>query len=124
MPATVLVVEDDPHIAVALRELFVCEGFAAIIAADGASALEHLRARAGVDVVLLDMRMPGMDGRAFLAARRLDPALAAIPVVVFSGGDPAAEVDVFAKLYKPADPDAILDAVRRAVAGVPRLAKT
>ncbi len=121
---TVLVVEDDLHIAAALRELFALEGLAVVIAPDGAAALEQLRRDPSCDAVLLDMHMPVMDGRAFLAARRQDPALASIPVVVFSGQDTALDGDVFEKLYKPADPDDIVAAVRRAVASRRSLAPT
>jgi CheY-like chemotaxis protein len=77
----VLAVDDEP----ALRELAVAvledEGFDVRAAADGRQALTVLAAWPA-DVILLDLTMPVMDGWAFLEARRGDPALAAIPVVV------------------------------------------
>ena len=57
-------------------------------AVDGRSASEAVRARRP-DLVLLDLRLPDVDGLAWLAALRRDPALAAIPVVVFTASTDA-----------------------------------
>src|SRR5262249_40585790 len=53
-------------------------------AADGREALERLRAET-IDLVLLDVMMPEMDGHQVLAEMRADPALCIIPVIVVSG---------------------------------------
>jgi len=45
----------------------------------------------GVDLLLLDLVMPGLDGFGVLAAKAADPALRAIPVVVLSARDPERE---------------------------------
>src|SRR5262245_14039923 len=56
---------------------------------DGRQALERLRDpnAAPIDVILLDIVMPEMDGYAVLAALRDDPALRHLPVIVISGVD-------------------------------------
>jgi CheY-like chemotaxis protein/anti-sigma regulatory factor (Ser/Thr protein kinase) len=81
----VLVVDDDAD----FRELLIrtirqefrrCR---VLQAADGATALDIMRAESP-DVVLLDLLMTGSDGYDVLAARSVDPALRAIPVVVIS----------------------------------------
>lgn len=53
---------------------------------DGESALERLRdpARRRPDLILLDLNLPGLDGREVLAEIKGDPALAIIPVVVLT----------------------------------------
>jgi CheY-like chemotaxis protein len=115
----VLAVDDEP----ALRELAVAvledEGFDVRAAADGRQALTVLAAWPA-DVILLDLTMPVMDGWAFLEARRGDPALAAIPVVVMSAarpGRPALRaLDVARVLPKPSDLDVVCRALAEASA--------
>ena len=57
----------------------------------GQAALDHLRQRvsdgAAPDVVLLDLKMPGMSGHELLGHLKSDPELAVIPVVVFTTSD-------------------------------------
>lgn len=67
-PKRLLVVDDDPDVLEAL-EAVLSEDFEVATAADGAVALEHLQC-AEVDVVLLDMMMPNMDGEEVIAAMK------------------------------------------------------
>ncbi|MFT7776580.1 HD domain-containing phosphohydrolase [Roseateles sp.] len=60
-PATLLFVDDEPAILNALRRLFRPQGHRILLAESGAAALEIL-AREKIDLVLSDMRMPGMNG--------------------------------------------------------------
>src|SRR3989442_1361541 len=112
----VLVVDDDPAILDVLDE-FVGDdlGMAVARATNGAAALAAVAARRP-DLVILDLRMPVLDG--FEACRRLkaDPATRAIPVVAVSadgnrGAALACGCDDF--LAKPFDLDAIERVVRR-----------
>lgn len=83
-----LVVDDEPRLRRALARLMETDGFACREAGSGLEALEVL-AREPVDLVLSDMRMPGMDGAALLrevAVRHPDVAMVMITAV--------AEVDV------------------------------
>ncbi len=72
--AKVLIVDDDDGIRYVLRELLAEEGFQVYTASNGAEALEMLQ-REGKCIILLDMRMPGMDGRAVLQALEANPRL-------------------------------------------------
>ena len=84
----ILVVDDNPVDRALLVRFLVGEGHDAIEADSGERALELLREDAGaVDLVLLDLLMPGMDGFETLATIKGDSALAALPVIVISGLD-------------------------------------
>lgn len=80
---TILVVDDEPLIAVALEAALEDAGYEVVTAANGRQGLECL-AEAQADLVLLDMMMPVMNGPAMLAAMVADPALAGIPVIILS----------------------------------------
>jgi putative two-component system response regulator len=84
--ATVLVVDDDADTVDTMREILADEGHVVLCAKDGREALEVAR-DSSPDLVLLDLNMPGMDGRAFLAEVQAEPDLAALKVVVLSGAD-------------------------------------
>jgi CheY-like chemotaxis protein len=85
---TILVVDDNAETRLALTAVLGIRGHRTAEAADGAQALAHLH-RDGHDValVVLDLYMPGVDGRAFLGAKAADAAIRDIPVVVYSAVD-------------------------------------
>ena len=107
--AVVLVVEDDSD----LREELVCllEDWAHTVrmAANGQEALTLLRNDSSIDVVLLDLMMPGLDGWTLRQKLLRTPGLDRIPVVVVSGvGDLNQEdrdLQAAAVLTKPFDLD-------------------
>jgi CheY-like chemotaxis protein len=118
MPTRVLIVEDDFASREALALLLRTEGYHTDVATDGRAALAYLRGQPTPALILLDLMMPVMDGWQFLAERRRDPLLAAVPVVVFTAasGIDARAVRVMGAedvVHKPADPDDVLAAVRR-----------
>ena len=68
-PPVVLFVDDEPFILSALRRLFRPQGYRMLLAGSGEAALALLETEP-VDLVVSDMRMPGMDGAALLAQVR------------------------------------------------------
>jgi signal transduction histidine kinase/CheY-like chemotaxis protein len=80
----VLVVDDDPDIRIGIGEILERTGYRITTASNGAEALEMLRAGLRPKLVLLDLSMPVMDGEAFCAACRADPALDGLPVLIIS----------------------------------------
>ena len=84
---TILVVDDEPLIALALQAALEDAGHTVATAANGRQGLERLRQPPRPDLVLLDMMMPVMNGPAMLAAMVADPALRGIPVIVVSSLD-------------------------------------
>jgi len=82
-PISVLVVDDDASIVEMIRMGLEAEGMHILSASDGAEALEVLR-KEHVDVVLLDIMMPRVDGWMALMEIRNDPATADIPVIMLT----------------------------------------
>jgi CheY-like chemotaxis protein len=80
---TVLVVDDEATVADALAAALRRAGYEAIVAYDGASALQAI-AREGADVVLTDLVMAGMDGATLTRWLRSDPATHSVPVILMS----------------------------------------
>ena|SRR3990170_4945781 len=82
---TVLVVDDDFGILVALEKRLSSAGFLVLTAPSGIDALEHVRQHA-VDAILLDVRMPGeLDGLGVATTLHKDPDTAHIPVIFVTG---------------------------------------
>lgn len=120
----VLVADDQPLVRMGLRALVASEPGLALVgeAGDGDEAVAQARALRP-DVVLMDIRMPGLDGLGALRAIVEDPALTGVHVVMLTTF--ALEEYVFAALeagaagfvVKDADPDDIVRAVRAAASG-------
>lgn len=87
MPGTILIIDDDPTTRIVLADRLTARGYQPIVAADGLEALAYLQATETLpDLILLDLRMPQMNGWQFLTVQRHDPDLARIPVVLLSAG--------------------------------------
>jgi len=80
---TVLVVDDEEANRLLLQKALRGDGYVVKDAADGEQGLEMMRACAP-DVILLDLVLPDMSGYDVLRAKAVDPALAAIPVLVLT----------------------------------------
>ena len=102
----VLIVDDDPDIRDTVIEVLEEQGCEVLGAANGNEALAKLRAAPDHPcLILLDLMMPVMDGRAFREAQLEDPAISEIPVVVISAfrdvADTADAMGVAAHVKKP-----------------------
>ena len=112
----VLVVEDFADNRELLTEYLTFRGFAVTAAADGETALRSAREQRP-DVILMDLRMPGLDG--WQATRRLkaDPTTAAVPVIAVTAHalrpemDSARDAGCDAVVAKPFDISALADAL-------------
>jgi CheY-like chemotaxis protein len=82
--AKVLLVDDDFTILEALADFLEEEGFAVVPASNGIDALNRLRCGLRVDVIVLDVMMPLMDGWDFRYEQLADPTLRDTPVVIIS----------------------------------------
>jgi CheY-like chemotaxis protein len=110
----ILVVDDEPVVRGVVAELLTDAGYAVACAADGEQAIEtihHWRP----DAVLLDLRMPGVNGWAFLDTYRSDPICRGVPVGIMSAASDAdrtlTDAGVLAVIRKPFDVDELLSTV-------------
>ena len=100
----VLLVDDDAGVRRTLAKFLGRDGIPVVEADNGRAALTYLRDGGEASVIVLDLRMPVMDGFAFRAEQRREPALANIPVIVLSGADTDRfdELEAAATFEKPA----------------------
>jgi CheY-like chemotaxis protein len=108
----VLVVDDEAIIRNFLADGLTDAGYQVMTARDGAEAIQSVH-QYQPDAVLLDLVMPVADGWAFLRERRVQPAVAIVPVVVFSaagkeGIRDASALRATAVLTKPLDLDVLV----------------
>jgi DNA-binding response OmpR family regulator len=98
MAATILVVEDDPAVALALEVALKGEGYLPLMAATGDKGLE-VGMKQAPDLLILDVRLPGIDGFELLRRLRADGSKA--PVIILTARDE--EVDTILGLELGAD---------------------
>ncbi len=107
-PPTILIVDDEALNRKLLEALLLPEGYLTVSAASGEEALALIAQRAP-DLILLDVRMPGMDGYQVASTLKADPVTAGIPIIMVTAqADRAARViglDAGAEEYltKPVD---------------------
>ncbi len=119
MAKTVLVVDDDPTQRRLIQAVLEREGFAVVHAENGDQAIERLSSGSTIDVVLLDLVMPGMTGQDTLIEMRARSFAQPVIVVTATGGVDtivqamqAGALDFF---VKPAAPERIIVSIRNAL---------
>ena len=117
-----LIVDDDAGLRALFRTTFEVVDVEVEEAANGIDALASIR-RGRPDAVVLDVRMPGMDGLELCRRIKADPALAGVSVVLLSGSGEegyagAQEVGADAFMLKPFSPLELLNVVGRVTGGL------
>jgi two-component system response regulator HydG len=82
-PATLLIADDDPGLRESLERTLTREGYRVVLASDGRAALERVQA-GGVDLIVTDLKMPGLTGLELLrAAKAIMPDVDVILLTAF-----------------------------------------
>ena len=110
----VLVIDDDARNVFAITSSLEPHGIAVLCAPDGRQGISILQASEGVDLILMDVMMPEMDGYATMAAIRKMPRFAGLPIIAVTAramqGDREKSLDAGASDYvtKPVDTEELL----------------
>ena len=86
MPKTILIVDDEEIVVDITKRKLTQEGFLVIGVGDGEQALQVLR-EGPVDLIVLDVEMPNMNGYTFMAERQKIPGALDAPVIVLTAYD-------------------------------------
>lgn len=119
---TVLIIDDDDSIRNFTSRAFELEGYRVLQAEDGDEGLRLART-SPVALVLLDLVMPRCDGWSMMSQMKSEPALSAIPIIVFSGKAAAAQrkkalsMGAADYLVKPLDVASLIEATARILEG-------
>lgn len=111
----VLIIDDDPGVRRMLRLALETEGFEVTAAGNGLDGLEHVRMEPP-DVIILDLRMPVMDGQTFF--HHLRESGYGMPVIVltaFDARNACRAMGANAYLRKPFSPNTLVQQVHRLV---------
>lgn len=115
MKPRVLVVDDDAHIREIFADVLAAEGCEVLTAADGYAALDPVTAER-LAVILVDVRMPGMDGIEFCRRFSERPGPRAPVVLLTAASDPSVlteGIHVAGVLSKPFSLDELVETIRR-----------
>jgi two-component system, chemotaxis family, chemotaxis protein CheY len=114
---TVLLVEDDPECLESMVDLLEDEQLSVARAQNGREALEYLGRHLNVQLIVLDLMMPVMDGWHFVREQQRTAALTHIPVLLVSAEakleETAAELQVAGHLRKPLELDMFVETVKK-----------
>jgi len=120
MTSRILIAEDDADLRDLLQDDLEDAGYETVVAIDGRAAMAHIeRERERIDLLITDMRMPGLTGNELLAAMRTQRSEAPVVVITaFGSVEQAVEMvkaGAFQYLTKPFDTDDLLRAVTEAL---------
>ena len=116
MSRSIMLIDDDADVRMTLRDFLEEQGFVVHTARDGQHALHVLAKIEPPDLILLDYKMPVMDGKQFLSEKRRTPKIQTIPVVILSAATrewSGAHLEVEEVLSKPLDLEVLLNTVNR-----------
>jgi DNA-binding response OmpR family regulator len=116
MKSNILVVDDEPVARQSLTDILKLEGYSVTSAPNGHAAIEHVRMHP-VDLLIVDLRMPGMDGLEVIqVVNQVSPETEVILLTAFGSTETAIQalrLRIHDYLLKPASPSQVLASVKK-----------
>ncbi len=116
MKANILVVDDEPVARQSLTDIIKLEGHNVVSAPNGQAAVEHVRTHP-IDLMIVDLRMPGMDGLEVVqVVNQISPETEVILLTAFGSTETAIQalrLRIHDYLLKPASPAQVLTSVKK-----------
>jgi CheY-like chemotaxis protein len=119
--AIVFTIEDNPSISMVINLALTDEGHTVIVFNDCLKAYEELEKGMKPDIILVDLRMPGMNGKELIEKIRANPKINNVPVTIITGSIPSEETlppkgSYQALMQKPFDLQDLINTVDNLVA--------
>ena len=119
---TILLVDDEKDIAELTRMRILSLGYNVLLASDGEEALVKIK-NEHPDLILLDVKMPKLDGYQVCKAVKSDPEVKDIPIILFTAssrhvmelGDRALELGAASCIKKPFDSKDLLEQIKKLI---------
>ena len=119
MKSNILVVDDEPVARQSLTDILKLEGHSVSSAPNGQAAVEHVRTHP-IDLMIVDLRMPGMDGLEVVqVVNQISPETEVILLTAFGSTETAIQalrLRIHDYLLKPASPAQVLASVKKGLA--------
>jgi DNA-binding response OmpR family regulator len=119
MKSSILIVDDEIVARQSLTDILKLEGYNTVAVPNGPSAVEHVRTHP-VDLVIVDLRMPGMDGlQVVQAINQVSPDTEVVLLTAYGSMDTAVQalrLRIHDYLTKPASPPQVLASVKKGLA--------
>jgi len=119
MKSNVLIVDDEPVARQSLTDILKLEGYSVLALPNGQAAVEHVRIHP-VDLMIVDMRMPGMSGLEVVqVVNQVSPETEVILLTAYGSTDTAIQalrLRIHDYLLKPASPAQIVQSVKKGLA--------
>ncbi len=119
MKSNILVVDDEPVARQSLTDILKLEGYSVASAPNGHAAVEHVRTHP-VDLMIVDLRMPGMDGLEVVqVVNQISPETEVILLTAFGSTETAIQalrLRIHDYLLKPASPSQVMASVKKGLA--------
>ena len=116
MKSSILVVDDEPVARQSLTDILKLEGYTVVSAPNGQAAVEHIRTHP-VDLLIVDLKMPGMDGiEVAQVVNQISPETEIILLTAYGSTETAIQalrLRIHDYLLKPASPGQILSSVKK-----------